>query len=119
MYRKVKQLGVHMQAGLETITRNRDIPAVVACQGSAFSLYFMDDLPTDWHDFAAHHDAVLDEVIRRGLIECGIYTFPAAVKQFSISCAHTHQDVERTLAAFEDVFRFSTYDLRESCSCRD
>lgn len=101
VYRHVERLGERMQAGLECIVRKLGVPSVVARQGSAFCLYFMEHLPVDWHDLAGHNDASLDEAMRRRLIERGVYAFPLAMKQMSISCAHTDADIEATLEAAE------------------
>ena len=97
VYRHVESLGQKMQVGLETILRPLSVEAVVARQGSAFCIYFMDHCPKDWHDLAAHHEFSLDEALRRKLIELGVYFFPVATKQCSISFAHTAADIEVTL----------------------
>jgi glutamate-1-semialdehyde 2,1-aminomutase len=97
VYRHVESLGEQMQAGLEEIIRTLSIEAVVSRQGSAFCLYFMDHCPKDWHDVAGHHDFNLDESLRRKLIEVGIYFFPLATKQCSISFAHKTGDIEVTV----------------------
>ena len=97
VYRHVESLGAKMAEGLEEIIRELNLRAVVARQGSAFCMYFMDHCPRDWHDLASHHDFSLDERLRRELIEGGIYFFPLATKQCSISFAHTEEHVKLTL----------------------
>jgi len=97
VYRHVETLGVAMQSGLEALVGKLGIKAVVARQGSAFCLYFMDHCPKDWHDLAANHQFALDEQMRRELIARQIYYFPLATKQCSISFAHTREDIETTL----------------------
>ena len=67
--------------------------------GSAFCLYFMDHVPFDWHDLAVRHNFALDTAFRTQLIESGIYFFPAATKQCSISAAHTRADIDQTVDA--------------------
>ncbi|MCW5978599.1 MAG: aminotransferase class III-fold pyridoxal phosphate-dependent enzyme [Bryobacteraceae bacterium] len=104
-YRHVEALGRQMEDGLCGIFRRSGVEAVVARQGSAFCVYFMDHLPVDWHDLAAHHDSAFDEAMRRALIEEGVYFFPLATKQCSISVAHTREDVTFTLEAVERVLR--------------
>ena len=101
VYRYVETLGEQMQKGLESLIAKLGLEAVVARQGSAFCLYFMDHCPRDWHDVAAHHDFRADEQMRLELIDRGIYTFPLATKQWSISRAHTAEDIEDTLKSFE------------------
>jgi glutamate-1-semialdehyde 2,1-aminomutase len=105
VYRHVEMLGVRMQEGLERIARELEIDAVVARQGSAFCLYFMDHYPTDWHDLAAHHQFNLDDTLRRALIGRGVYPFPIATKQWSISAAHTGEDIDYTLGQVDAVLR--------------
>jgi glutamate-1-semialdehyde 2,1-aminomutase len=95
----VDALGARVQSGLETCLREAGIESVVARQGSAFVTYFMDHSPRDWHDLAAHHDGELDRRFRLAMIEQGIYFFPVATKQCSISAAHTEADIDRTLEA--------------------
>lgn len=103
VYRHVEALGSELQAGLEKTLRKLDIPGVVARQGSAFCLYFMDHLPRDWHDIATHHDFRADLAFRRALIERGVYVFPLAIKQCSISAAHTTEDIALTLQLMSDA----------------
>jgi glutamate-1-semialdehyde 2,1-aminomutase len=97
VYRHVELLGEEMQEGLEGILRSVGLEAVVARQGSAFCIYFMDHCPKDWHDLAVHHDFRFDEDLRRKLIDLHIYFFPLATKQCSISFAHTREDIQATL----------------------
>jgi glutamate-1-semialdehyde 2,1-aminomutase len=103
VYRHVEKLGSEMQRGLEANIGKLGVKAVVARQGSAFCIYFMDHYPRDWHDLAANHDFALDERMRLGLIEQGIYFFPIAVKQSSISFAHTSRDVQVTLEKIQNT----------------
>lgn len=97
VYEHVETLGQRMQTGLETIFGDQ---VRVGRQGSAFCPYFMDHLPVDWHDLAQNHDSQLDHLLRQQMIRQGIYTFPLPMKQWSISAAHTEQDIDDTLAAF-------------------
>ncbi|HUZ47110.1 MAG TPA: aspartate aminotransferase family protein [Terriglobia bacterium] len=103
VYRHVERLGEKLQEGLEAILRKLGLKAVVAQQGSAFCVYFMDHCPQDWHDLASNHDFELDETLRRKLIELGVYLFPLATKQCSISFAHSAEDIEITLQRFQDA----------------
>ena len=97
VYRHVEGLGQKMQQGLKEIFAAVGRRAVVSRQGSAFCIYFMDYPPRDWHDLAANHDFAFDQKLRLASIERGVYFFPLAVKQCSISAAHTEEDVEFTL----------------------
>jgi glutamate-1-semialdehyde 2,1-aminomutase len=102
VYRQVESLGERMEKGLKEIFTDLGMCAVVARQGSAFCVYFMDHCPVDWHDLASHHDFNLDQRLRNYLISRGSYVFPLATKQCSISCAHTAQDIDITLQHVRD-----------------
>lgn len=101
VYEHLEALGSAMQSGLEQICQNTDTQAVVARQGSAFCTYFMDHLPADWHDLAGNNDAAIDGLLRRELLEHGVYYFQLPMKQCSLSAAHTMEDVHHTLRAVE------------------
>jgi glutamate-1-semialdehyde 2,1-aminomutase len=96
-YRRLEELGARMQAGLEHIFKAAGVTATVARQGSAFCAYFMDHAPVDWHDVAGHHDFAFDAKYRAALIEQGVFHFPLATKQGSLSLAHTDEDIDLTL----------------------
>lgn len=96
-YARLYDLGARMENGLTELFKEFRIEATVCRQGSAFCAYFMDHAPVDWHDVAEHHDFVLDERYRKALITQGIYHFPLATKQGSISLAHTDDDIDLTL----------------------
>lgn len=110
IYQRLDALGARIEEGMSGLLKQAGIRGVVSRQGSAFSIYFMDHEPLDWHDVAAHHDFAFDEALRRALIERGVYVFPQATKQWSISASHTEADIEATLDAFKqalDGARFS------------
>ena len=94
-------MGHLLQQEIEFAIRKRGVPALVSRQGSALCVYFMDHAPVDWHDIAANHDFQADEQFRRQLIERGVYVFPLATKQWSISAAHSEEDIARTIEAVE------------------
>ncbi|MCB1020454.1 MAG: aspartate aminotransferase family protein [Bryobacterales bacterium] len=103
VYRGVERLGARMEAGLRERLSGLGRPVTVVRQGSAFVAYFMDHAPRDWHDLAEHHDFTLDNELRRRLLEKGVYFFPLAVKQCSLSTAHGEAEVDSTLEAVEAV----------------
>jgi len=103
VYRHTDRLGEMMQSGLEEIMRRRGITSTVCRERSAFCLYLMDHDPRDWHDIALHHGFSADEAMRRELVERGIYLFPLATKQASISAAHSEDDIARTLEVWDEV----------------
>jgi glutamate-1-semialdehyde 2,1-aminomutase len=102
VYQHTNSLGEAMQSGIEEIVERIGLRAVVAREGSAFCVYFMDHLPVDWHDLAANHDFDFDSTFRKNLVERGIYVFPLATKQCSLSAAHSQADVDQTLQSIDE-----------------
>jgi glutamate-1-semialdehyde 2,1-aminomutase len=103
VYGHIERCGRMLEEGLEEALRGCRRPFRVARQGSALCVYFMDHLPVDFHDLATSNDAAYDRIWRRALIERGIYQFPVASKQASLSFAHSTDDVARTLEVIADV----------------
>lgn len=98
-------MGERMEGELGELFGEAGIEATVARQGSAFCVYFMDHVPVDWHDVAEHHDFELDEQYRKALIKKGVYHFPLAAKQGSISFAHSEDDLDLTLSKTRKVIQ--------------
>ena len=92
-----------MEEGLNEIFKAHDFKTTTIRQGSAFVTYFMDHAPQNWTDVISHNDMALDKRYREALIEKGIFHFPTATKQGSISFAHTAEDIEETLRLTEAV----------------
>ncbi len=104
VYEHVGRLAALMEHGLREIFDRRGILAVVSRVNSAFSFYFMDHVPRDWHDLASHHDFDADLRLRRALVDRGVYAVPVPTKQWSISAAHTELDIKFTLEQLDGAF---------------
>lgn len=103
VYGELERLGARMQEGLARVFADRNYSTTLVRQGSAFALYFMDHAPVSWQDIAVHNDNERDLAYRRAMIEAGIFHFPVATKQSSISLAHTDVDIDETVAITADV----------------
>jgi len=103
VYEHVERLGEILEKGYQEIFPKLGRVFHIARQGSAFCTYFMDHAPKNYHDILTNHDFDLDLRYRKKLIEEGIFNFPAAIKQGSISYAHKEEDIYRTLEATENV----------------
>lgn len=119
VYRHTNRLGAMLESGVNDLLQRRGVQATFCREQSAFCLYLMDHAPVDWHDIASCHLFEADEAMRLELISRGVYMFPLGAKQGSISAAHTEQDIEQTLEAWDaalvsDTFRTSYGRARES-----
>lgn len=112
VYRHTDRLGKLMEDGLTEIVQRRGLAAVVSRERSAFCLYFMDHRPVDWHDIASNHPFGADEIMRRDLVERGIFVFPLATKQASLSAAHSERDIADALEAWDQAL--ASTELQEA-----
>ena len=103
VYARLDDLGAQMETGINEILEERRMQGRVVRQGSAFVTFFMDHEPVDWHDLASNHDYEFDTKLRRALLEQGVFFFPLATKQCSISVAHTQKDIDQTLDAIDQA----------------
>lgn len=103
IYRDLAALTERLCGGIAALLEGAGINGVVARNASAFCVYFCQSAPRDWHAILADHDFDLDRRLRLALIERGVYFFPVACKQGSVSAAHTDADIDLTLGAFRDA----------------
>ncbi len=105
IYGHLDRLGALMEQGLNDVFSEKDYPATVVRQGSAFVVYFMDHAPVSWKDIALNHNSRFDTRYRKMLIFNGIFHFPVETKQGSISFAHTQDDIEKTLEITRNILK--------------
>lgn len=103
LYPRLDALGQHMAQGLVRIFASAGVPASIARQGSAFAIYLMENIPTDFHAIIEFHDFARDIALRRALIDRGVFFLPIATKQCSISASHSPDDIEFTLQQIESA----------------
>ncbi len=105
VHARLEALGRRLENGLTEIFAEFGLTTTISRVGSAFCVYFMDHAPRDWHDILLHHDFDLDLRYRRALVERGVYHFPLACKQGSISAAHTETAIDDTLQRTREVLQ--------------
>ena len=98
VYVEIDKKTDRLVTGLATLFKEASIEVAIPRNASAWCIYFMDHTPADWHDILQNHDFDLDVKFRLGLIKEGIYIFPTACKQGSVSASHTDEDIDNTLA---------------------
>lgn len=97
LYQELERKGARIENALYGLERDLPEPMVLSRVGSAFCCYFMTHVPVDWHDILEHHDFNRDTALRMDMIANGVYAFPLAVKQLSLSTAHTDDDVQQVI----------------------
>lgn len=105
LYRELEKKGAAIESAMQSSTSEAEEPIAISRIGSAFCCYFMDHVPVDWHDILEHHDFARDSALRLALIARGIYAFPLAIKQLSISTAHTEDDIHCIIDAMVSLLK--------------
>jgi glutamate-1-semialdehyde 2,1-aminomutase len=103
IYEHMDAMAQLLYDGLETLFKEKGIPAVISRNRSASCTYFLEEPPQDLHDVLINHDFDFDITYRRAMVEEGIYIMPLACKQSSLSFAHSEEDIFRTLEANKTV----------------
>jgi glutamate-1-semialdehyde 2,1-aminomutase len=103
VYEQLDRLTERLTAGIAERFRKHDVEGVTVRQGSAHSFYFMAQAPRNWWELVTEHDFDFDGRLRRALVARGVYYFPNPIKQGSVSFAHSDDDIDATLDAFDDA----------------
>jgi glutamate-1-semialdehyde 2,1-aminomutase len=105
VYGHLERIARRLEEGQRKLFADHGVVTKISRIGSAHCVYFADHAPVDWWDLLHCHDFAFDLRYRRALIDRGVYHFPVAAKQGSISYAHTANDIDATLEATDDALR--------------
>ena len=105
VYQHLQQMCSRLYSSLEKMFREKGKPMVLARNASAFCCYYSEKSPADVHDILDHHDFTFDMQFRKALIAKGIYHIPIPCKQGSVSYAHSHEDIDKTLEVSWDILK--------------
>jgi glutamate-1-semialdehyde 2,1-aminomutase len=105
VYKQLNLLCEKLYSNLKVMFKEKGQPMVLSHNASAYCLYFCEQMPRDLHDILLHHNFDFDLKLRKGLIDKGIYQIPIACKQSSVSCAHTEEDIDKTLEMTWEVLK--------------
>jgi glutamate-1-semialdehyde 2,1-aminomutase len=109
VYKQIYEIGDAAIAGLCHIFQRHNIDAIVQGFGPMFQIYFTGRCAThegeirDYRDYCRYVDTAKYSRFIHGLLDRGIYMTPSNGLHWIISTAHTIQDVERLLAASDEV----------------
>ncbi len=105
VYAKLERLAQRLEAGQKEVFGRHGVQVAISRMGSAHCVYFADRVPNSWWEVLELHDFAFDSKYRRALIERGIYNFPVAAKQGSISFAHSEADIDQTISATDNALK--------------
>ena len=98
-YERVHGIGRSLMTGVSDLVKTLGITAQVVGHPTVFDIFFTDTPITDWRSTLTNDTAKLrrfnEACLRRGILK--------GASKIYVSCAHTEQDVERTLAVFREA----------------
>ncbi|MBI5327777.1 MAG: glutamate-1-semialdehyde 2,1-aminomutase [Deltaproteobacteria bacterium] len=104
VYEKLEKTSKGLCDGLETIAKRKNIPVHIARAGAMFTLFF-NDRPVD--NYADARKSNLERFAKyfKKMLKSGIYLAPSQFEAVFVSLAHSKNDINKTLAAVEKVFK--------------
>ncbi len=100
---KLEDFGAKLQAGLESILREKGVPGVVQRVGSMFTLFFTERESVRSWDDAKTCDTKRFASFHQRMLEKGIYLPPSQFEAAFVSAAHGDAELDRTLEAARDA----------------
>lgn len=104
LYQMLTGYAEKMAEGLEQSARENGISVTVNREGSLFSVFFHDG-PVQNERQAKESDTQRFKHYFHGMLSRGIYLAPSQFEAVFVSAAHTQKDLEKTLAAADEVMR--------------
>jgi glutamate-1-semialdehyde 2,1-aminomutase len=102
VYRHMEEIGAALIDGITALARRLDLPLLVQGLPTAFHLSFTTlDAIRDYRDYALHCDKERYGRLKVALLRRGVRVLDRGV--WYISAAHTHAQVERTLAILAEA----------------
>lgn len=102
IYETLEVLGGRLEAGLKAAAASHSVALQVNRVGSMFSFFFSDRPITDAASARSADKGRFVKVFHR-LLDSGIYLAPSAFEAGFISLAHTTNDIDDTISAFEQA----------------
>jgi len=90
-------------AGLSAIFRRHGLPAYVVGLGPVLQVWFAEKPIRNYRDAARYANHELFRVWWEGMLERDVLFHPGAFENLFVSFAHSEQDIDRTLAAADQV----------------
>jgi glutamate-1-semialdehyde 2,1-aminomutase len=104
LHAHVFALGERMRDGLRAVAEEIGVPVVVSGYGSLYVMLFMEG-PLRSYDDVQRNDHELFVAYRKELVRRGVFEMPENIGRNHISCAHTGDDIDRSLEIAAEALR--------------
>lgn len=102
-YEYFNELGDMLEDGLKKVAAKHNVPMTVNRAGSMIG-YFLNDGPVTNFEQANKSDLKLFSEMYREMAKEGVFLPPSQFEGTFLSTAHTKEDIERTIEAFDKTF---------------
>lgn len=104
IYKELDTLGARLEDGMNSILHKYQLPYTILRCGSLLTLFFLDHIPVSYED-VKHCDTHAYARYFQGMVNRNILIAPSQFEAMFLSNAHTSEDIETTLTAFDEVMR--------------
>lgn len=104
VYARLDELGRHLENGLTAAIRRAEIRASVVRRGSALTLFFRDEAPSDYSR-ARESDTAAFSRFHAGMLQRGILLPPSQFETWFVSAAHRESEIDETVRAAHEALR--------------
>jgi glutamate-1-semialdehyde 2,1-aminomutase len=102
-YERLDALGDRMAAGLGEALAAHELPGYVLALGARGCVTFAPERIVDHASFVAQHDPVISRLTWLHGMNRGLFLAPGRPEQWTLSVAHTPQDVDAYVAVFAEL----------------
>ncbi|MEF9438085.1 MAG: hypothetical protein L0922_04840, partial [Candidatus Mariimomonas ferrooxydans] len=105
IYGQIKNVGKKLMRGMEEIIARENIQAILTGFGTMFQIHFTPlKRIRNYPEFCqSDKDKFMD--FRNRMLTKGIFIRPSHFGELYLSAAHTDEDIDKTLEAFEDTIK--------------
>jgi glutamate-1-semialdehyde 2,1-aminomutase len=104
VYTRLEELGRHLENGLSAAIRRAEIQASIVRRGSALTLFFRPQPPTDYTE-ARESDTAAFSRFHAGMLQREILLPPSQFETWFVSAAHTEAELDATVRAAHEALR--------------
>lgn len=104
VYRRLEELGRHLENGLQAAIRRAEVTASVVRRGSMVTLFFREGAPRDYAGARESGTAAFSH-FHGAMLERGVMLPPSQFETWFVSAAHTETEIDATVAAAHEALR--------------
>ncbi len=104
-YEHLNALNDRMMTGCDGVLEKYNLPGYTVGISSKGCVTFSPSKIVDYESFMANQDAALTDLAWLYMMNRGIFMTPGREEEWTLSVAHTAEDADRYVAAFEEMAR--------------